>query len=68
MKHLPGSIGIGRGEGGFLRGIPHPQIPELAQAAGKSPAYLSQAFGLGQLAKKHGDIMIPGVVAFGIPL
>jgi len=33
-KHLPGSMGIGIGEGGFLRGILHPQMTELAQATG----------------------------------
>jgi len=33
-KHLPGSMGIGIGEGGFLRGIFHPQMTEFAQAAG----------------------------------
>ena len=45
-EHLPGSMGIGIGEGRFVGSISHPQMLELPQAAGKSPAYLSEAFSL----------------------
>jgi len=33
-KQLPWSMGIGIGEGGFVGGNLHPQMPELTQAAG----------------------------------
>jgi hypothetical protein len=33
-KHLPGSMGIGIGEGGLAGRILHPQMSELPQAAG----------------------------------
>jgi len=45
-EHLPCPMGIGIGEGGFVGGILHTEMMELAEAAGKSPAYLSEALGL----------------------
>ena len=33
-KHFPWPMGIGIGEGGFAGGILHPEMTELAQAAG----------------------------------
>ena len=59
LVQLPGAMGIGIRQGGFIRCLFHSQMPHFAQTAGQTAADFSQAFGLGDLAEQHGNELIP---------
>jgi hypothetical protein len=41
-------------------------MPQLTLTTGKAPADLSEALGLGELAEKHGDKLIPARIALAM--
>jgi len=61
-------MGISVRQGGFVRSMLHAQVTKFSHGAGQATAYLTEAFGLGQLTKQHGYKMIPGAVALTITL
>ena len=67
LIELPGTVGIGVGKSALGRSGAQSQVTELAAGDRQSVANLSQALGLGQLTEKHGDILVPGGEALGVP-
>ena len=63
---LPGTVGIGVGKRALGWGGAQAQMTEFAAGDGQAVADLPQALGLGQLAKEHGDILIPRGEALGV--
>jgi hypothetical protein len=57
---FPGTVGINIGQCAFGRGGTQSQMTQFTAGYGKSIANLSQTLCLGQLAEKHGHILIPG--------
>jgi hypothetical protein len=56
---------IGIGQRGTLGGIINPKVFQLAEAGGKTAAYLTQRLGLTELAKEHGNKLVPAGEALG---
>jgi hypothetical protein len=65
---LPGTVDIGVGKRALGGGGAQSQVAELTAGDGQSVADLSQALGLGELAKEHGDILVPGGESLGVAL
>ena len=66
LIQLPGAMGIGVGKSALGRSSAQSQMAELATGDGQAVADLSQALALGQLAKQHGDILVPGGKSLGM--
>ena len=52
-------MGVGIGKRALGGGAAQSKVPELAAGYSQSVADLPQALGLGELAKEHGDILVP---------
>jgi len=61
-------MGVGIRKGRFVRSMLHPQVTKFSHGTGQATAYLTEAFGLGQLTEQHGYKMIPRPVALTITL
>jgi hypothetical protein len=63
---FPGTVGIGIGKGTPGRSIAQTQMTEFATGDGKAVADLPQALGLSQLAKQHGNELVPRGESLGV--
>ena len=59
---------IGVCEGGFVRALSNPKMPELAHTGCQSSTDLSETLGLSELTEQHRHKLIPGFEPLGIPL
>ena len=59
---------IGVGQGGVTRGFFHAEVDEFAFAGLESFVDLAEALRLPELAKKHGDKLVPATEATGMAL
>ena len=63
---LPGAVGVGIRKRALGGSGTQSQMAEFAAGDGQTVADLTQALGLSQLAKEHGDTLVPGGEAFGV--
>jgi len=68
LIELPGPVGISVGERALRGGGTQSQMTELTTGDRQSVTDLSQALGLGELAEKHGDTLVPRGKALGVAL
>ena len=66
LIELPGTVGVGVEKRAPSGGRTQPQVTEFATCYGEAIADLPQALGLGKLAEKHGDILVPGGETLGV--
>ena len=64
--NLPGPVLIGVGQGGVTRGFLHAEVDEFAFTGLEPFVYLAEALRLPELAKKHGDELVPAAEATGM--
>jgi hypothetical protein len=56
---------IGVGKRGTLWGVINPKVFQLTEAGSETSAYLSKRLGLTELAKEHGNKLVPASEALG---
>ena len=65
LIELPGTLAVRVGERGLLRCLLQAKMNDLAETALETATDLPQAMRLGQLAKEHGDELIPAGESLG---